>query len=140
MSGKPHGPAVLLVDDEAEFAATLAERLKLRHFAASVALDGESALKRLETEHFDLVLLDVMLPGMHGIEVLRRMRALRPDLSVILLTGQAGARDGIEGMKEGAKGYLTKPVDLHELLELFAGLCPLPEGGAPVPPSGGGHA
>lgn len=114
------GQTVLLIDDEAEFASTLAERLKLRMFSASVALDGESALARLENEHFDIILLDVMLPGMHGIEVLRRIRTMRPDAAVILLTGQAGAKDGIEGMKLGAKGYLTKPVDLRELLELFA--------------------
>ena len=116
------GTAVLIVDDEAEFASTLAERLALRNFSASVAFDGESALKRLETESFDIVLLDVMLPGMHGIEVLRRIRAIAPDQAVILLTGQAGAKDGIEGMKQGAKGYLTKPVDLRELLELFEDL------------------
>ena len=116
------GQAVLLVDDEAEFASTLAERLNLRGFSASVALDGESALARLEEEDFDLVLLNVMLPGMHGIEVLRRIRESYPALPVILLTGQAGAKDGIEGMKQGAGGYLTKPVDLHELLELAASL------------------
>lgn len=119
---KASGAAVLLVDDEAEFASTLAERLNLRGFAASVAPDGESALIRLRAERFDAVLLDLMLPGMHGIEVLRRIREEFPDLPVILLTGQAGAKDGIEGMKQGARGYLSKPVDLRELLELFATL------------------
>lgn len=116
--------AILLVDDEAEFASTLAERLKLRGFRASVAPDGESALERLSAgpERADLVLLDVRLPGMDGIETLRRIKALLPALPVILLTGQAGARDGIEGMKLGAAGYLSKPVDLRELLDLFASL------------------
>ena len=61
---------------------------------------------------------------MHGIEVLRRIRECRPELPVILLTGRAGAKDGIEGMKQGAKGYLTKPVDLSELLALFATVHP----------------
>ena len=121
MTASPN-PVVLIVDDEAEFATTLAERLKLRGYEASVALDGESALKRLESVHADIVLLDVMLPGMHGIEVLRRIRELKPELPVILLTGQAGAKDGIEGMKQGARGYLGKPVDLGELLEVFASL------------------
>lgn len=119
MTGQRAIKSILLVDDEAEFISTLAERLRLRGYSATVALDGESALKILETEHADLALLDVMLPGMHGIEVLRRIRERLPDLPVILLTGQAGAKDGIEGMKQGAKGYLTKPVDLGELLELF---------------------
>lgn len=118
MTGSTTGPTVLLVDDEAEFASTLAARLNLRNFSASVVFDGESALERLETEAFDLILLDVMLPGIHGIEVLRRIKEKRPELPVVLLTGQAGARDGIEGMKQGAAGYLTKPVDLGELLEL----------------------
>lgn len=112
------GMSVLLVDDETEFSATLAERLKLRGFTASLAPDGENALARIRAGHFDLVLLDLLLPGLPGIEVLRRIRAERPELPVILLTGQAGAREGIEGMKLGAAGYLTKPVDLHELLEL----------------------
>lgn len=114
------GLKILLIDDEADFASTLADRLNLRGFSASVALDGESALARIRTESFDLTLLDVMLPGMHGIEVLRRIRESNPALPVILLTGQAGARDGIEGMKQGARAYLTKPVDLRELLDLFA--------------------
>lgn len=115
-------PAVLLVDDEMEFATTLADRLRLRCYNASVAGDGESALKRVQAEAFDLVLLDLMLPGMHGLEVLRRIRKSRPELPVVLLTGQAGAKEGIEGMKEGARGYLSKPVDLKELLDLFAEL------------------
>ncbi|MDL2290742.1 response regulator [Desulfovibrio sp. OttesenSCG-928-F20] len=117
--------AVLLVDDEAEFASTLAERLNLRGYSAFVDPDGEKALERLarpDTDCVDLVLLDVKLPGMDGIEVLRRIKALQAALPVILLTGQAGARDGIEGMKLGAAGYLSKPVDLQELLDLFASL------------------
>lgn len=120
---------ILLVDDEEEFASTLAERLTLRGFSTSVALNGESGLELLDAEPFDLVLLDMLLPGMHGIEVLRRIRASNPTLPVVLLTGQTGAKEGIEGMKRGANGYLTKPVDLRELLELFSDLR-----------LGGGHA
>lgn len=111
--------SVLLVDDELEFASTLAARLKIRGFAATVVPDGESAINCVSETPFDIVVLDVMLPGMHGIEVLQRMRAIQTDLPVILLTGQAGAKDGIEGMKQGALAYLSKPVDLNELLELF---------------------
>lgn len=122
MKGQTTRRTILLVDDEAEFASTLAERLNLRDFSASVALDGASALARIASDSFDLMLLDIMLPGMDGIEILKRTRELKPDLPVILLTGQAGTKDGIEGMKQGAKGYLTKPVDLGELLELIADL------------------
>jgi Response regulator containing CheY-like receiver, AAA-type ATPase, and DNA-binding domains len=110
--------SILLVDDEVEFVSTLAERLELRGYKTATVHDGEDALVHLSAHPADMVLLDVMLPGMHGIEVLRRIRALFPQIPVILLTGQAGARDGIEGMKQGAKGYLSKPVDLNELLEL----------------------
>ena len=122
MTRHPTVASILLVDDEVEFASTLAERLKLRGYSAAVSPDGENALKRLQSEHYDLILLDIMLPGMHGIEVLRRIRHERPDLPVILLTGQAGAKDGIEGMKLGARAYLAKPVDIGELLEQLAGL------------------
>ena len=111
--------SLLLVDDELEFATTLAERLRLRGHNAVVAPDGESALALLRTSCFEAVVLDVMLPGMHGIDVLQRIRESPPGLPVILLTGQAGARDGIEGMKLGALAYLAKPVDLTELLELL---------------------
>jgi len=110
--------SILLVDDEVEFVSTLAERLGLRGYKTTTVHNGEDALVHLSAHPADIVLLDVMLPGMHGIEVLRRIRALFPQMPVILLTGQAGARDGIEGMKQGAKGYLSKPVDLSELLEL----------------------
>ena len=122
MTNHPTVRSILLVDDEVEFASTLAERLKLRGFSAAVAPDGEHALKALQSEAYDLVLLDIMLPGVHGIEVLRRIRRDWPEVPVILLTGQAGAKDGIEGMKLGAKGYLAKPVDIGELLDQFAGL------------------
>ena len=115
-------PSILLIDDEVEFVSTLAERLELRGYSTATVYDGESALVRLSAQPADIVLLDVMLPGMHGIEVLRRIRTLFPDIAVVLLTGQAGAKDGIEGMKQGAKGYLSKPVDLSELLELIGGM------------------
>ena len=115
------GKHILLIDDEVEFAVTLAERLTLRGYAASVAADGEEGLARLEQENFDFVLLDMMLPGIRGLDVLQRIRQKQPNLPVILLTGNAAAKDGIQGMKQGARGYLIKPVDLQELLELIEG-------------------
>ena len=114
--------SILLVDDEVEFASTLAERLSLRGYTTAYVTDGESALTRLAAQSSDLVLLDVMLPGLHGIEVLRRIRERFSAVAVILLTGQAGTKDGIEGMKQGALGYLSKPVDLNELLDLIGSL------------------
>ena len=109
-----------MVDDEKDFALTLAERLELRGFTPSVVFDGESALEHVQGKHFDLVLLDVMLPGLSGFTVLRRIHDMKPGLPVVLLTGNAGSKDGIEGMRQGARAYINKPVDLQELLSLFA--------------------
>jgi DNA-binding response OmpR family regulator len=109
-----------MVDDEEDFALTLAQRLELRGFAASVAFDGKSALERVRGEHFDLVMLDVMLPSISGLAVLRRIHEMKPDLPVVLLTGNAGSKDGLEGIRQGARACIGKPVDLQELLSLFA--------------------
>lgn len=122
MAANKKKKSVLLIDDEVEFASTLAERLNLRGFSTCVLFDGETALARLGAESFDLVLLDVMLPGMHGLEVLRRIREMRPETPVILLTGHSSTKDGIEGMRQGAKSYLSKPIDLRELLDVFTTL------------------
>ncbi len=113
------GLRILLVDDEAEFTATLAERLKLRGIYSRVADCGESGLAALKEESFDAVLLDVMMPGIGGIETLRRIKEHNPGLTVILLTGYAGTKDGIAGMKEGARAYLNKPLNLQELLDIL---------------------
>jgi DNA-binding response OmpR family regulator len=120
MPDAPQPMKLLLVDDEKEFALTLAERLQLRGFAHSVAFDGESALECVRGDHFDLVLLDLMLPGMSGLTVLRSIREMRPGLPVVLLTGNSAAQDGMEGMKQGARACIGKPVDLQELLSLLA--------------------
>ncbi len=120
--------SILIVDDESEFAATLAERLSLRKHTAAVACDGESALAMLQAQNsdgargidsFDLVLLDMFLPGIHGLEVLRAIQTLRPDLPVILLTGQAGGEEETKALCLGARCCLSKPVNLRELLALF---------------------
>ena len=115
-----HALKLLMVDDEKEFALTLAERLELRGCTTSVVFDGESALERVREADFDLVLLDVMLPGMSGLAVLRRIHAMKPWLPVVLLTGNTSSKDGIEGMQQGARAYINKPVDLQELLSFFA--------------------
>lgn len=107
---------VLLVDDEVEFVATLAERLELRGLAPRVCHDGESALKAVAQEAPQVVVLDVMMPGMKGLDVLQRIKESHPGVQVILLTGQGKTRDGIEGMKLGAFFYMMKPLDLDELI------------------------
>ena len=120
MPDAQHPLKLLIVDDEKEFALTLATRLELRGFTPSVLFDGESALERVRGEHFDLVMLDVMLPGMSGLVILRRIQEMKPGLPVVLLTGDTSSKDGIEGMKQGARACLNKPVELQELLSLFS--------------------
>ena len=114
---------LLLVDDEEDFALTLAQRLGLRGVSAAVAFDGESALTSLQQKQFDLVVLDVHLPGASGLSILRRIREEHPDLPVVLLTGNTGAEDAALGMKQGAQACLTKPLELQEFLALLARLC-----------------
>lgn len=107
---------VLLVDDEEEFVSALAERLTLRGLEVETALDGEEALAKLHDRPPDVVILDVMMPGLGGLDVLRQIKASHPDTQVLLLTGHGSTKEGIEGMRLGAFDYLIKPVDIEELL------------------------
>jgi DNA-binding response OmpR family regulator len=108
---------VLLVDDEQEFVTTLAERLELRGMHVEIAMDGEMALSIIETDPPQVVVLDVMMPGLNGMEVLERIKAIDPKIQVILLSGHGATKDGIKGMQLGAFDYLIKPVDIDELIE-----------------------
>ncbi len=108
---------VLVVDDEEEFATTLAERLELRAMDACTAFDGNSALEHMARDTADVVILDVMMPGISGLNVLQQIREKWPRTAVILLTGRGSTRDGIDGMHLGAFDYLMKPVDIDELLD-----------------------
>jgi DNA-binding response OmpR family regulator len=107
---------VLLVDDEEEFVSALSERLMLRGIEVDSALNGEEALARLVEKDFEVVILDVMMPGLGGLEVLRQIRSTHPNTQVILLTGHGSTREGIEGMRLGAFDYLIKPVDIEEMV------------------------
>lgn len=107
---------ILLVDDEVEFVSTLAERLELRGIAVRVAHDGEAALKAVLEKEPEIMVLDLMMPGIKGLDVLQRIKEEHPQIQVILLTGQGKTRDGIDGMRFGAFAYLMKPLDLEELM------------------------
>jgi DNA-binding response OmpR family regulator len=108
---------VLLVDDEEEFASTLAERLCLRGIEARAAYDGEEALRLLETDPPHVMVLDVMMPGLGGLEVLKRAKVMHPEIPVILLTGHGAVREGVEGKRLGASDYLVKPINIEELID-----------------------
>jgi DNA-binding NtrC family response regulator len=107
---------ILLVDDEVEFISTLAERLDLRGIPSRVTHDGESALRAVAESEPQVMVLDVMMPGLKGLDVLQRVKEEHPAVQVILLTGQGKTRDGIDGMRYGAFAYLMKPLDLEELI------------------------
>lgn len=112
---------VLIVDDEEDFLETLIKRLNKRQVDASGARSGEEALKLLKEKTFDVVILDVKMPGgMDGIEALREIKKIQPLAEVILLTGHASVETSIEGMKLGAFDYLLKPIKLDDLLKKIA--------------------
>jgi DNA-binding NtrC family response regulator len=106
---------VLLVDDEMDFANTLAQRLKMRNLNVGTAYDGEEALTRLKEDEPDVVVLDLRMPGMHGMEVLQKMRKVYPDIQVIVLTGHGTDKDEEEVKRLGGFGFLNKPVDIDIL-------------------------
>ncbi len=107
---------LLLIDDEEKFVSTLAERLELRGFKVKVANDGEDGLKIVESDLPDLIVLDLKMPGLSGIEVLKRIKSSHPDLPVILLTGYGSTEEGIMGKQAGVLDYMTKPLNINELL------------------------
>jgi DNA-binding response OmpR family regulator len=111
-----NGTRILVVDDEIDFALTLAKRLSRRGFTVETAPDGEHALDELRRHTFDAVVLDLAMPGLDGIETLREMRRLDPDLQVVLLTGHGTVSSGVTAIKLGAMDYLEKPVEFAELL------------------------
>ena len=107
---------VLLVDDEDEFRQTIAKRLVKRGMTPDQARDGEACLSILEKQSIDVVVLDVKMPGMNGLDVLNHIKKRYPKTEVILLTGHATTEDGVEGIKSGAFDYLMKPIKLEHLI------------------------
>ncbi|MCU0573508.1 MAG: response regulator [Syntrophobacteraceae bacterium] len=108
---------VLVVDDELDFLETLVKRLRRRKVDASGVSSGVEALQLLEQEHFDVVILDIRMPGFDGIETLREMKRKRPLMEVILLTGHASVESGMQGMQLGAFDYVMKPAEFDEILD-----------------------
>lgn len=107
---------ILLVEDEAGLALTLCDRLRSEHYEVETAADGEAALIAAEQGHFDLILLDWMLPGRAGIDVCRDLRQQGSDVPILMLTARGQLVDKVVGLKLGADDYLTKPFEMPELL------------------------
>jgi len=110
------GPRVLLVDDEEKFLEVLSQRLGTRGIDAETSTSGEEALVKIKNKNFDAIVLDVMMPGIGGIETLKRIRAENPELQIIMLTGQGSVDKAVEAMKEGAIDFMEKPADINTLL------------------------
>jgi two-component system, OmpR family, response regulator CpxR len=106
---------LLLVDDEREFVQTLSERLLIRDMGSAVAYDGESALSLIKEDAPEVMILDLQMPGINGIEVLRRVKKTNPNIAVIILTGHGSQADRETCMQLGAFAYLQKPVNIDEL-------------------------
>lgn len=107
---------LLLVDDNTEFVQTLSERLRLREMNAATANSGEDALHRLESQKPDVMITDLKMPGIDGIELLRRVKKKHPDIAVIILTGHGAKRDAALARWLGAFAYLEKPVNIDKLV------------------------
>lgn len=107
---------VLLVDDEEELVQAVAERLELRGFTVSTVLSGEDAVKAIEANPPDLMVLDLKMPGMDGMEVLRHVKRARPEIQVVMLTGHGSEKDAETAWLLGVFDYLQKPVDIAVLV------------------------
>ena len=107
---------ILIVDDDSRVTSALRRTLAYEGYRISSALDGEGALAIARTKSPDLVILDLMLPGIDGLEVCRRLRAVNDDIAVLMLTARDAVADRVAGLETGADDYLVKPFALEELL------------------------
>ena len=111
------GLRVLFVDDEDDFRETIVKRLNARKIQAMGAESGVRALEIVKDNDFDVIVLDVKMPGMDGIETLRHIKQMKPEIEVIMLTGHASVEFGLKGMQLGAFDYVMKPAPPNELLD-----------------------
>jgi DNA-binding NtrC family response regulator len=107
---------VLLVDDEVDFVDTLAQRLKMRELLVDTVYDGEQALSFIKKIEPDVIVLDLKMPGLHGIEVLREIKSSSPQIQVIILTGHGTEKDEDEAKRLGGFDFLRKPADIDLLV------------------------
>ena len=110
---------VLLVDDEVDFAASLKKVLGRRGLNVTLAADGLTALPLIAREHFDVVVLDIKMPGMDGIQVMSEIKRFSPDIPVILLTGHYSSSKEEDTLKAGAYAYLLKPYPVLDLVKVI---------------------
>src|SRR6267142_853110 len=109
-------PSILLVEDEENLHEALKLNLELEGYGVTSAYDGMEALKRIQEEYFDLLILDVMLPEIDGIHVTETIRVQNNEVPILILSAKNSSADRVLGLKKGADDYLTKPFNLEELL------------------------
>jgi DNA-binding NtrC family response regulator len=107
---------VLIVDDEQDFRDIMIKKLEKRELNCESAPDGVTALEMIKAKKYDVVLLDVKMPGMDGIQTLREIKKITPMTEVVMLTGHASVESGIDGIKFGAFDYLMKPMEMDPLM------------------------
>ncbi|HSO71135.1 MAG TPA: response regulator, partial [Thermodesulfobacteriota bacterium] len=112
---------ILIVDDEERFRTTLGKRLSERGLDVETLGSGEEALKIVKEKLFDVIILDVKMPGMDGIETLTELKKINPNIEVLLLTGHASVDSAVDGMRLGAYDYLMKPCEIEVLMEKING-------------------
>ncbi|MFH1530127.1 MAG: response regulator [Pseudomonadota bacterium] len=110
---------VLIVDDEGQFVDAVVERLQLRGFDADGVTNGHDALEKMSQNLYDVVLLDVKMPGLGGLDVIRTLKEQWPSLQVVMLSGHGSTTDAEEGMQLGAFKYLMKPVNIDALVSVL---------------------
>jgi len=115
------GSKILLVDDEVVFTGNMARLLTTRGYGVTAVNSGDSAIQALEKEDFDVVVLDLKMPGMDGITTLKEIKKLGLFTETLILTGHGAIDTALEAMKLGAYDYLTKPCEIHELVDKIEG-------------------
>ncbi len=116
MSGKAR---ILVVDDDMGICETLSDILRERNHSVEVAWDGFEAVERMKEESFDVVLMDIKMPGMNGVETYKEIKKLDPEAMVIMMTAYVGDDLVAEAMEEGARAVLYKPLDMDKLMDLI---------------------
>jgi len=119
MNGTQHTPHVLIVDDDLDFARSTALILKRKGYAVSIAADGLAAIQQVQAVPFDLVLMDIRMPGLDGVETYQRLKNIQPDIAVVLMTGFAEEERVQAGLHAGVLAVLTKPLDVEQALHLI---------------------
>lgn len=110
-------PKILLVDDENGFLEYTSRRLRARGLTVETALSGADAIEYVKNNHVDVVVLDILMPEMDGVETLKKIKQIKPDVQVVMLTGHGTQESADQGREHGAAFYLLKPADFGSLLE-----------------------